>query len=154
MQLLERISFCRHLQNCQHKSCSFCVIQGRSQPHSPGWARVPLSSFFPQILINLSYFSSNFTHFLPHFGSPGGRLDHPGRPWLRHWCYPASQSRVGKGSTLLIFSSNFNQFFLKLYLFSSSFWPSGWATRPPGKALATPLVAPLPPPQKNVCFNI
>ena len=58
--------------------------QGRSQPHSPGWARVPLSSFFPQILINLSYFSSNFTHFLPHFGSPGGRLAHPGRPWLRH----------------------------------------------------------------------
>ena len=37
--------------------------QGRSQPHSPGWARVPLSSFFPQILINLSYFSSNFTKF-------------------------------------------------------------------------------------------
>ena len=24
-------------------------IQGRKQPHSPGWARVPLSSFFPQI---------------------------------------------------------------------------------------------------------
>ena len=22
--------------------------QGRSQPHSPGWARVPLSSFFPK----------------------------------------------------------------------------------------------------------
>ena len=59
--------------------------RGRSQPHSSGWARVPLSSFFPQILINLSYFSSNFTLFLPHFGSPGGRLDHPGRPWLRHW---------------------------------------------------------------------
>ena len=57
--------------------------QGRSQPHSP-WARVPLSSFFPQIAIN---------------------------------------------STI----------FLKLYLFSSSFWPSGWASRPPGKALATPL---------------
>ena len=41
--------------------------QGRSQPHSPGWARVPLSSFFPQISIN---FSSNFTYFLPHFGPP------------------------------------------------------------------------------------
>ena len=37
------------------------LTQGRSQPHSPGWARVPLSSFCPQILINLSYFSSNFT---------------------------------------------------------------------------------------------
>ena len=57
----------------------------------------------------------------------------------------ASQSRVGKSSTLLIFSSNFDQFylfFLKLYFFSSSFWPSGWANRPPGKALATPLALP------------
>ena len=32
------------------------LCQGRSQLHSPGWARVPLSSFFPQILINFSYF--------------------------------------------------------------------------------------------------
>ena len=47
--------------------------QVRSQPHSPGWARVPLSSFFPQISIIFPYFSSNFTHFLPHFGSPGGK---------------------------------------------------------------------------------
>ena len=59
--------------------------QDRSQPHSPGWARVPLSSFFPQIAIKFSYFSSNF------------------------------------------------------YSFSCSFWLSGWASRPPGKALATPL---------------
>ena len=50
------------------------------QPHSPGWARVPLSSFFPQISIKFSYFSSTF------------------------------------------------------YSFSSSFWPSGWASRPPEKA--------------------
>ena len=37
--------------------------QGRSQPHSPGWARVPLSSFF----------SSNFDQFSPKlyiFSSP------------------------------------------------------------------------------------
>ena len=52
--------------------------QGRSQPHSPEWARVPLSS--------------NFHHF-------------------------------------------FFLFFLKLCSFLSSFWLSGWATRPPGKAL-------------------
>ena len=64
----------------------FNAIQGCSQPHSPGWARVPLSSFFPQISIKFSYFSSNF------------------------------------------------------YSFSSSFWPSGWESRPPGKALATPLM--------------
>ena len=63
------------------------LMQGRSQPHSPGWARVPLSSFFPQILINFSYFSSNFTYFLPHFGPPGGWVAHPGRPWLRHWTH-------------------------------------------------------------------
>ena len=40
------------------------------------------------------------------------------------------------------FSSNFDQFFLfflKLFSFSSSFWSSGWGSRPPGKALATPL---------------
>ena len=34
--------------------------------------RVPLSSFFPQILINFSYFPSNFTYFLPLFGPPDG----------------------------------------------------------------------------------
>ena len=49
------------------------------------------------------------------------------------------------------FSSNFDQFFLfflKLYLFSSSFWPSGWASRPPGKTLTTPL-----PSFKKKCKN-
>ena len=40
----------------------------------------------------------------------------------------------------LKFRSFFSYFLLKLYLFSSSFWPSGWASRPPGKDLATPLV--------------
>ena len=39
--------------------------------------------FFPQIWIKFSYFSSNLTYFLPHFGSLGGRVAHPGRPWLR-----------------------------------------------------------------------
>ena len=60
-------------------------FQGRSQPHRAGWARFPLSSFFPQISISFSYFSSNFTYFLPHFCPPDGRVAHPGRPWLRHW---------------------------------------------------------------------
>ena len=59
-------------------------LQGRSQPHSTGWARVPLSSFFPQISIN---FSSNFIYFLPHFGLPGGRVAQLGRLWLRY-CVP------------------------------------------------------------------
>ena len=54
--------------------------------------------------------------------------------------WPASQSRVGKSSIFLIFPQItiiFFLFFFKLCSFSSSFWPSGWATRPPGKALAT-----------------
>ena len=58
--------------------------QGRGQPHRPGWARVPLSTFLPQILVNFSYFSSNCTYFHSHFDSPGGRLAHPGRSWLYH----------------------------------------------------------------------
>ena len=45
----------------------------------------------------------------------------------------------GQKFHFLIFSSNFDQFFLRLYLFSSSFWPSEWASHPPEKALATPL---------------
>ena len=35
--------------------------------------------------MNFCYISSNFAHFLPHFGSPGGRVAHLGRPWLRYW---------------------------------------------------------------------
>ena len=38
--------------------------QGRSQPHGPGWERVPLSSLFPQISINFPYC------FLKHFSFP------------------------------------------------------------------------------------
>ena len=70
--------------NYNHLNAYTTCSQGRSQPHSSGWARVPLSSFFPQILIDFSYFSSNFTYFLPHFGSLGGRVAHLERPWLRH----------------------------------------------------------------------
>ena len=42
------------------------------------------------------------------------------------------------------FSSNFDQFFSyfssNFTYFLPHFWPSGWASRPPGKALATPLL--------------
>ena len=65
--------------------CKPCHMQARSQPHSFGWARVPLSSFFPQISINFFFFSSNLTYFLHHFGPPDGRLAHPGKPWQCHW---------------------------------------------------------------------
>ena len=40
---------------------------------------------FPRISIKFSLFSSKFSHFIPHLGSPGGRVAHPGRPWLRYW---------------------------------------------------------------------
>ena len=40
---------------------------------------------FPQISIIFSYFSSNLTYFLPHFGPLGGRVANPGRLWLCHW---------------------------------------------------------------------
>ena len=77
--------FCRRVKGVRFKKSTFWVQkQGRSQPHNPGWARVPLFSVFPQVLINFSYFSSNFTYFLPHFGLPGGQVAHPGRPWLCH----------------------------------------------------------------------
>ena len=67
-------------------------MQGGSQPHSPWWARVTLSSFFPQITINFSYFSSNFAHFCD---SPSRvRVAHPGRPWLRHCPHAASMMQL------------------------------------------------------------
>ena len=51
-------------------------LQGCSQPHSLMWARLSLSSFFPQISFNFSYFSSNvFIFFL--ILAPGGQLTHP-----------------------------------------------------------------------------
>ena len=50
----------------------------------PGGQEFHFPHFFLKISIHFSYFSSNLTSFLPHFGPPGGRLAHPGRPWLRH----------------------------------------------------------------------
>ena len=42
------------IEAASKKFCLVCDNQGRSQPHSSGWARVPLSSFFPQVLIDFS----------------------------------------------------------------------------------------------------
>ena len=81
-------------------SLTVLLMQGRSQPHSPWRARVPLSTFFPQISIN---FSSNFTYFLPHFGPPGGRVAHPGAlatplcSWNCKYGKEHSQSRAQSG---------------------------------------------------------
>ena len=41
--------------------------QGRSQLRSPGWARVSLSSFFPQTSIKFSIFPQTFTSFSSSF---------------------------------------------------------------------------------------
>ena len=62
------------------------VCQDRSQALTPGWARYKHFLNPSSFSCRFSHFSSNFLHFLPHFGLPGGRLAHPGRPWLRHWC--------------------------------------------------------------------
>ena len=43
----------------------------------PGGQEFHFPHFFPQVWIKFSDFSSNFSHFLPHFD--------PRRPWLRHW---------------------------------------------------------------------
>ena len=64
---------------------------GSTGPYPASPSRVGKSStflIFPQISINFCYFSSNFSHFLPHFGYPGGWVAHSGRPWLRYWALP------------------------------------------------------------------
>ena len=56
---------------------------------------------FPQISITFSYFSSNVPYFRPYFGAPGGRLAHPGRPWLRHCFFDYVICEHGWPNTLL-----------------------------------------------------
>ena len=63
-----------HSRGILNRAVANLTVLGGQEFHFP--------HFFPQISIN---FSSNFTYFLPHFGPPGGRVAHPGRPWLRHW---------------------------------------------------------------------
>ena len=91
--------------------------QGRSQPHSPGWARVPLSSFFPQIWIKFSYFSAHCSHFLPHFDPPGGQVAHPGRPWLRHLAFTLTRE-VKDLSPSMRFAGSFNESETSFYVVS------------------------------------
>ena len=90
----EKGRFTIGLQVKHVKGNTFCS-QSRSQPHSPGWARVPLSSFIPQILIIFSFFLKLYLFCSSLFTLRVGELAHPGRPWLRHClfsvpeeCYP------------------------------------------------------------------
>ena len=65
-------------------------VMSYSGPWPASHSRVGKIRIFPQYFLisrSFSHFSSNFLNFLPHFGLPGGRLAHPGRPWLRHWSY-------------------------------------------------------------------
>ena len=91
--------------------------QGRSQPHSRRWARVPLSSFFPKFRLFFSYFSSNFSHFLPHFGIPGGRASRPPGKTL---ATPLLKKGLFEGGTFeklknAIFKLNLVQIFLPTF---------------------------------------
>ena len=61
------------------------INQGRSQTLNLGWAREEHFLIFPHYSVIFFHFSSICPHFLPQFDAPGGRLAHPGRPWLRHW---------------------------------------------------------------------
>ena len=83
----------RYLYNWKWRLC--WLTQGRSQPHSPGWASVTL----PQI--KFSYFSSNSSHFLPQPTREGptakkkkkkkclylNTVWHLFRATLRYWTY-------------------------------------------------------------------
>ena len=80
---LSRLPFCTELNITPYTCFMYAVLK---MCHSQGRrARVQLSSLFPQISKIFSYFPSNFTYFLPHFGPPDGQVAHPGRPWLHHW---------------------------------------------------------------------
>ena len=69
----------------------------------PGGQDRMISSIFPHFPVA----SLIFLHFLPHFGLPGGRLAHPGRPWwLRHWPLPSGWPLITPGNHMA-FLSNF-----------------------------------------------
>ena len=60
--------------NDPFRAVASLTVLGGQEFHFPHFSSNPDQFFFP----------SNFAHFLPHFGPPGGRLAHPGRPWLRY----------------------------------------------------------------------
>ena len=53
------------------KSCE--MLRAVASLTVPGGQEFHFPHFFPQISINFSYFSSNFTYFLLHLDPPGGR---------------------------------------------------------------------------------
>ena len=49
-------------------SVLYYMCTGCNEPHSPQVGKSLTFLIFPQISIIFSYFSSNFSHFCPHFG--------------------------------------------------------------------------------------
>ena len=84
-----------------HRAVASLTVLGGQEFHFPHF-----SSKFDEF----SYFSSNFTYLLPHFGPPGGRVAHPGRPWLRH-CFHISKLALIIISIVVFF------FFVCVFLF-------------------------------------
>ena len=69
----------------------------------PGGQEFHFPHFFLKSRLSFLIFPQTFTHFLPHFGPPGGQVAHPGRPWLRQCMTgyaPACTKSVEKGSFL------------------------------------------------------
>ena len=58
----------KHAQNSVlNRAVASLTVSGGQEFHFP---------HFPQIVINFSYFSSDFAHFLSHVSPPGGRLNY------------------------------------------------------------------------------
>ena len=108
---------------CSTRSCARFRSQGCCQPHSPGWARVPFSSFFRQISIIFFIFFLKLPHFCPHFGSPGPSRKGPGYATVRNplvvsiSCTPIfvpSQSVRGYGIICPYLSASARSFYITL----------------------------------------
>ena len=69
------------------------LIQCRSQPHCPGWARVPLSSFFPKFWSFFLIFPQIFLIFFLILALRVGNSPTREGPWLRHWSNCINVSR-------------------------------------------------------------
>ena len=51
---------------------------------------------FPHFFLKFWSIFLRTSYFLPHFGLLGGRVAHPGRPWLRHWRLATQRANFGR----------------------------------------------------------
>ena len=104
--------------NKRTKETYFDNNQGRSQPHSPRWAKSSTFLIFPQIMISFSYFSSNFAHFfliLAFRVGPGYTTDN--NPYFTSFCQE-SQGQLCRMTLVLLLNSSNNLFLHLLFLVS------------------------------------